>query len=271
MPALKKICEIDLILTLRHVVRLGDMKRDGLKVGDLARRAGLSIRTLHYYDEIGLLSPAMRTDSGHRLYTRADIERLQKIRSLQQIGFSLEQVRDALHRRDFSLRRVLDTHLERLREQSALQQRLIGRIEALLKTVETGRTASVDELLESLELMTMCEKYYTPEQMEQIKAQGAKFGDKRIREVQAEWPKLIADVKAAMAAGTEPSDPAVVALAKRWMELVAEFTGGNPGVEKGLQQMYQSEPTAGERFGLGREVFEYIGKAMKIVRDPRPS
>ena len=53
------------------------------RVGELAREAGLSVRALHYYDEIGLLSPSRRTDSGHRLYTAGDVVRLQRIKSLQ--------------------------------------------------------------------------------------------------------------------------------------------------------------------------------------------
>jgi DNA-binding transcriptional MerR regulator len=62
-----------------------------LKVGDLAKQTAVSVRTLHYYDEIGLLSPSGRTESGYRLYATQDIVRLQQIVSLRQIGFSLEK------------------------------------------------------------------------------------------------------------------------------------------------------------------------------------
>ena len=53
------------------------------KVGELARQTGLSVRTLHYYDEIGLLSPSYRTETGYRLYAAVDIARLQQIKSLR--------------------------------------------------------------------------------------------------------------------------------------------------------------------------------------------
>ena len=59
------------------------------KVGELAARTGLSVRTLHYYDEVGLLPPSCRTDGGHRLYTAGDVVRLQQIRSLRALGFTL--------------------------------------------------------------------------------------------------------------------------------------------------------------------------------------
>ncbi|MDQ3549743.1 MAG: MerR family transcriptional regulator, partial [Chloroflexota bacterium] len=65
-----------------------------MKVGELARRTGMTVRALHHYDEIGLLSPSERTASGHRLYSAAEVERLQQIASLRQIGFPLEEIRE---------------------------------------------------------------------------------------------------------------------------------------------------------------------------------
>ena len=67
------------------------MRFEALKVGELARRTGLTIRTLHHYDEIGLLKPSGHTESGHRLYTSSDITRLQQVVSLRQLGFSLDE------------------------------------------------------------------------------------------------------------------------------------------------------------------------------------
>lgn len=78
------------------------MQPIAMKVGDLAKQTGVSVRTLHYYDEIGLLSPSQRTQTGYRLYTEDDIIRLQQIVSLRQIGFSLEQIRECLEQSQFS-------------------------------------------------------------------------------------------------------------------------------------------------------------------------
>src|SRR5437588_7172410 len=100
------------------------MRRTLWQVGELARQTGLSVRTLHYYEEVGVLAPSGRTEAGYRLYSEADVARLQQIRSLRQLGFSLEEVRDCLGRPDFAPQRVLQLHLARLREQVELQQRL---------------------------------------------------------------------------------------------------------------------------------------------------
>ena len=63
-----------------------------LKVGELAARAGLTVRTLHHYDSIGLLSPSARTDAGYRLYDRDDVARLQQIQALRAFGMALADI-----------------------------------------------------------------------------------------------------------------------------------------------------------------------------------
>src|SRR3954470_1233449 len=92
------------------------------KVGELAERTGLTVRALHHYDALGLLSPSGRTGSahgsGHRLYTAADVARLQQVLSLKQLGFALEEVREYLDRADFDPREVLRMHLARVRKQA---------------------------------------------------------------------------------------------------------------------------------------------------------
>ena len=85
------------------------MRFEALKVGELARRTGLTVRTLHHYDDIGLLRPSGRSGSlhgsGHRLYTAADVARLHQIVCLKQLGFSLDRIREYLTRPDYDPRR----------------------------------------------------------------------------------------------------------------------------------------------------------------------
>ena len=70
------------------------MRFEALKVGELAQRTGLTVRTLHHYDAIGLLRPSLHTEAGYRLYTARDIVRLQQVLSLRQLGFSLDEIRE---------------------------------------------------------------------------------------------------------------------------------------------------------------------------------
>src|SRR5437879_944164 len=148
------------------------MRFTALKVGELAKRTGLTIRTLHHYDEIGLLRPALHTESGHRLYTAGDLARLQQVLSLRQLGFSLEEVRDCLDRPGFSPPEVLRLHVARLREQIELRQKLCERLEVLAGYFRATGEVPAEEFIRTIEVMTMTEKYYTPQQMKQFQEVG---------------------------------------------------------------------------------------------------
>jgi DNA-binding transcriptional MerR regulator len=232
------------------------------KVGELARRTGLSVRTLHHYDEIGLLSPSHRTPSGHRQYAEGDVARLQQIVSLRSLGLPLEEIRGALDRRGLSLAEVVRLHAARLREQLDMQRRLVERLEAVAAGLDRAEGVSAEELIRMMEMIRMYEKYYTPEQMEQIKARGEAYGQERIRQFEAEWAQLIADVQAEMDRGTDPADPRVQAMARRWMELVNAFTGGDPGIARAVGRMWQEEEQIhGIDTANMRRLGEYIGRA----------
>src|SRR3712207_176709 len=128
------------------------------KVGESARQVGLSVRTLHYYDEIGLLSPSRRTDSGHRLYTAGDVVRLQRIKSLQQLGFTLREVRECLDRPGFPLQRVIQLHLSRLKERIELERRLCDLLERVAARLGSGEEISSGEFVDTvMEVIEMSE------------------------------------------------------------------------------------------------------------------
>jgi MerR family transcriptional regulator, thiopeptide resistance regulator len=241
------------------------MKFEALKVGELARRTGLTVRTLHHYDEIGLLKASLHTDAGYRLYTAADVARLQQVLSLRQLGFSLEEVRACLDRPDFSPLEVIRLHVARLREQIELQRKLCERLEALAEHFRTAGEVSADEFLYTIEVMTMIEKYYTPEQLKYLEER-RKAGGPEMQELTEKapqmWADLFADVTAAMDAGVPPENPKAQELAKRWLALVTAFTGGDPGIYNSLRAMYENEDNVmGTDTKALRPKMEYILKA----------
>jgi DNA-binding transcriptional MerR regulator len=232
-----------------------------LRVGELAKRTGLTVRTLHHYDEIGLLAPSKRTAAGYRLYGVRDVARLQQIVSLRQLGLSLEEIGDFLKRPDTSVKRVVSMLVARMREQIERQRELLELLERLEREWMADREPTIDEFIYSIEAMTMYEKYYTPEQRAQLEERRKTIGDERIREVEQAWPKLIAEVRAEMEKGTDPSSERARELAARWISLVAEFTGGDAGIAKSLGRMYRAEPEVRERTGIEPAMMEFIGKA----------
>lgn len=106
------------------------------------------------------------------------------------------------------------------------------------------------------------EKYYTPEQLAWLQERADTVGPERIRQVEAEWPELIAQVRAEMEAGTDPRAQRVQHLAARWQGLIQEFTGGNPEIESSLRNMYAHEPLLRQQTGVQADVVEYISKAL---------
>lgn len=233
------------------------------KVGQLAKRTGISVRTLHHYDQIGLLTPSHRTEAGHRLYDGGDVVRLQQIVMLRQLGFALDEIGATLRRGEATLPHLIDRHLARLRAQIERERRLCTRLEQMSALLREEKEVSVDEFLKTIEEMTMFEKYMTEEQLETLRKRGEAIGPQRMKEAQEEWPRLIEEVRAEMQRGTDVSSPRVQALATRWMSLVNEFSGGDAAIESSVATMYRSEPGAAERFGFDMKVWEYIKGAMK--------
>ncbi len=240
------------------------------KVGELAERTGVSVRGLHHYEEIGLLVPSGRTESGHRLYEEEDVMRLQQIASLRSMGFSLAEIRESLDDSSSSPRRVIEFHIARLRERIELEKKLCDRLEAvaarLASTQYSMEDVSTEEFIETVMEVTKMseriEKYYTPEQREQLERRRQELGEERINAAGAEWPVLMEQVRVEMEAGTDPADERVQKLARRWMELVEEFTGGDAGIRRSVTNMWQEEDALmGMDTALMREMMNYISRA----------
>ncbi len=238
---------------------------DAMKVGELAKRAGLSIRTLHYYDEIGLLRPCTTTSSGHRVYRAEELARLQRIKSFRQLGFSLDEIRACLDAPDFSPHRVVELHINRLREQIREQERLVGLLETLDASFAAGAIASADELIRAIESMTTLEREFTADQRAEIQERGARLGRDHVRAVEREWPGLIARMRAAMLRGDDPASDEVRGIAARWRELVREFTGGNAEIARKVSAGYINDPERMKRVGLDPPLFVYANRAIRAL------
>lgn len=248
-----------------------DMRRDPLttpplpwRVGELARRSGLSVRTLHHWGDLGLLQPSHRSPAGHRLYTAADIGRLQLIVALRGLGLALTEVRDILDDPRTTPTSVLHRRLERSRAHLALEQQLCTRLERTAAALENGATElPVEQTVHTIEVMTMIDRHYTAEQREQLARRREILGDQRISDTQADWAELVGDVRSALAQGTDPRSTAGQRLAERWNGLVGELTGGDPGIERALHRIYEDEPgPAAPSVGTDhRDVYSFITRA----------
>jgi hypothetical protein len=164
---------------------------------------------------------------------------------------------------------VIRLHVARLREHIERQKEVCDRLEGLTRFFGAAGEVSADQFIQTIEAMTTMDNYYTPEQLAYLKKRRDQFGEEGLRAVEEEWPKLIAAMKAEMEAGTDPGDPKVQALAKRWGELVEGFTGGDPGIRASLSRLWKEQgPNLAAQFGgeYDPRLFEYVGRANAVAK-----
>jgi DNA-binding transcriptional MerR regulator len=123
------------------------------KVGDLAKLTGLTVRTLRFYDGIGLLSPSSQTDSGHRLYSEEDVTRLYQIVSLKELGLSLEEVKAAMSGSGMQPLDVVNLQMNRVQEDIRRQEKMLGQLRYVAKLLQGKKQVSADEFTGLLQTM----------------------------------------------------------------------------------------------------------------------
>jgi DNA-binding transcriptional MerR regulator len=117
-------------------------------VGRVAEIAGVTVRTLHHYDEIGLLSPGERTGAGYRRYDDADLERLQQILLYRELGFTLEEIATILDDPDVEARAHLRRQHGLLRDRIARLQEMVVAVEYMLEAYKVGLNLTPEEKFE---------------------------------------------------------------------------------------------------------------------------
>jgi len=236
---------------------------DGLlTIGELAEASGTTVRALHHYDQIGLVSASQRTGAGHRRYTPADVRRLYRVAVLRDLGLPLNRIGPLLEADAGDLRHAVREHLAAVERRLELEHRLRGRLVAILQQLEDAGDVPGEQLIDAMEVMARMHRYYTPEQLEELARRRDELGEEGMAAAQSAWADLISELEAARSAGTDPHDPSVQALAARWSDLVRQFTGGDPGIAESLKRMYREEGAErASRGALSPELMEYVRQA----------
>jgi DNA-binding transcriptional MerR regulator len=223
-------------------------------VGQVADLAGVTIRTLHHYDEIGLLPPTGHSEGGHRLYAEDDLLRLQQVLTLRYLGFSLKQIGGLLDRPDFDLVASLQVQRLALRDRISELEQIEATLCALLEhRLATGAwawdqvahaSAVVQRsLAHRSEAMEKAHDYYTPEQLKQFEELDRQTSAEEILAIQQGWTEVIASVRANR--DLDPTSPEARAIADRW-NAMTERTAAAYAAAPGLWQ------AIGENFQQGR-------------------
>lgn len=239
------------------------------RVGEVAALTGVSVRTLHHYDRIGLLRPSAYSEGRHRLYGERDLLCLQ-ILTLRYLGFPLKQIARLLRQPDFDLVASMRIQRDALHERIVELQRIDAALaEVLERRLATGRwawdlvvqaSATVqDSLAQRGEAMNeKIKSYYTPEQLKQFEALAAQVTPEEIKQVEAQWPALIAEIRANLS--LDPGDPAAQALAQRCDALIQATFRGNQELMAAVGENYRQGRFADVEGTPDAEVFAFIAR-----------
>lgn len=217
------------------------------KVADIA---GISVRTLHHYDNIGLLRPAAASPAGYRLYSNDDLSRLQEILFFRELGFGLNEIKEILDRPGYDRRGALLTHKKILQEKNLRIVKLIRAVDMTLYSMERGSTMSKEEMFGAFDEATVEE--YKKEARERWGGTGAYKESERktAKYTKADWERINAasgDIHRRLAevmeAGHAPSDSEAQEAVGRWFKHICEyFYTCTPEIFKGLGEMYVADP-----------------------------
>lgn len=244
------------------------MKEEQLfRAREFAKKTGVTVRTLHHYDRIGLLRPAGLSESGHRLYGKNELVRLERIAALKFIGLPLSSIRILLDRDASDLAatlRIQRKSIEKMRNRLDDVLQAITRAESGLRVsgeLEWDVLKHIIELMEMHDTMEWVKSYYTVEQLADLKSRGT---PEVLAQAEKDWKQLIADVEAAL--DEDPAGARAQALADRWSSLIEQFTGGDTGITANLKRLYSDQANWSSDFKkpFSDEAAAFIAKAMAL-------
>lgn len=247
---MNKICKTLLTLPLRQplLYELREVQHMEYTIQKLARLAGISTRTLRYYDEIGLLKPARINSSGYRIYGQNEINQLQQIMFYRELGVQLETIKEIISDPSFDRKEALQEHLEKLIEK---RQQIDLLIENVKKTIlhEEGRIQMSDkEKFEGFKkkLVEENEAKYGREVRERWGDEALEASNQKVLNMSQEdyenVTKLAEDVNKTLSEAMETGDPASE-IAQRCADLHRQWLTYfwkeyNKEAHAGLAQMY---------------------------------
>ena len=214
------------------------------QASEFAKLSGVTVRTLHHYDRLGLLRPGRRTPSGYRLYGEAELARLQQIATLKFIGLPLKEIKTLLGRGALDLGATLRLQREVLETRRRQLDAALRAVERAADADARGEGADWDAFRNIIEVITMeqntewMKKYYTEEQLADLARRGT---PEVLEKGQRDWAELIREVEEAVAAGEDPASERSRELAARWQSLIEQFTGGDPGIAENLRRLYADQ------------------------------
>lgn len=219
-------------------------------VGQVAELAGVSIRTLRHYDEIGLLRPAQRSHAGYRKYQGDDLERLEQILYYRDLGFGLDEIKALVQDPRADAAKHLRNQHQILEDRIARLNRMLESVERAMEANRMGIQLTPEERFEMFgdedpeQYAEEAEQRWgETDAYKESQRRVSKYTKKDWLEMKAESAQLGADLSAAMTAGLPVDSPEVMALAERHRQQISKwFYDCSYEIQAGLAEMYVADP-----------------------------
>ncbi len=248
------------------------------RIGEVAAVAKVSIRALRHYDAIGLLRPSFRSEAGYRLYTPADLARLQQVLFFRELGMGLAQIRRIMTDPAFDTGRALRRQRDLLNEKARHTNALAGVVDRALEALEKGEEMDTRDMFEVFGEFDPGkyeaeaeERWGGTEAYAQSARRTKRYTKDDWKQIQAEGAEITAAFVKALDRGLTPEDPAVQALVERhWTYLERWFYTPTPEMYAGLGDLYVNDPRFTENIDREREgLAAYQRDAMRVFATAR--
>ncbi|MGN6606149.1 MAG: MerR family transcriptional regulator [Jatrophihabitans sp.] len=253
---------------------------EALTVGEVAARTGVSVRALHHYDEIGLLTPSARSASGYRLYTAADLDRLHAILVHRALDFGLADIAAMLADPDEGTDERLRRQHRLLRQRIDRQQALLAALEHLMEARAMGDPLSPEEQFEIFGTTDLAERQAEADSRWGDTDAWTESNRRTARYGKDDWLEIKADAQATVEAFAavkrdgQPADgPTATALAEEHRAHIERwFYPCSHDLHRGLAELYVSD----ERFAANYDGVEpglaaYVRAAIIANADAHPA
>ena len=208
--------------------------------------AGVTPRTLHHYDDIGLLKPSHVGDNGYRYYGEESLLKLQQILFYRELGFPLEDIKHIMGRRDFDVLSALETHKESLSRQMERTKRLLVTVDNTIRHIKGEKIMSQSDLFEGFseeqqeKYAQEAEKMYDPETVRESNRKWKAYSAGKKEAILAEGKQMYQDMIAAMPKGASSAE--VQAIVERWRKHMDYFWTPNLEQLLALASGYNDDP-----------------------------
>lgn len=238
-------------------------------VKQLSKMAGITTRTLHYYDEIGLLKPSRVGDNGYRYYAEDALLRLQQILFYRTLDMPLEDIRRIMDSPDFDVMAALEGHREALRKRIGHMERLIRTVDSTIAHLKGEKEMSNKQLFDvfneaqEAEMEQESMQMYDPETVKASYRKWRSYSKAEKQRIGEEGEAVYAAMVQAMPKG--PASPEAQAGVERWRQHMTYFWTPNDDQLLGLGGLYNDEPRFKANFDkVHPELAAFMREAIKV-------